>query len=179
MAELLTRGRVASRSCRELMTTFSCSIDIDAPRAWLFDLMQSYERRLEWDEFLSRAELVGGATKAALGARAYCVDRSGRGMETEYVSFRPPERVAVKMTQGPWMFSSFAGSWVYSEISANSTSLTFRYAVEIRPRWLGAIGDSVLSKVFRADMQKRLVSAKERIERLYAAETRCRSPIGE
>lgn len=149
------------------MATFARSIVVDVPRAWLFDRMQDYDRRLEWDEFLSEASLVGGATRSAVGVRAWCVDTAGRGMETEYVSFHPPERVAVKMTRGPWMFSSFAGSWVYREVGATRTSMTFRYHVEVRPRILGRLGDRALAWVFERDMQSRLESAKRRLEAIY------------
>jgi len=149
------------------MTTFARSIEVDAPRAWLFDVMQDYTRRLEWDEFLSKAELVGDARGSGLGVRAFCVDRSGRGMETEYVSWKPPERVAVKMTRGPWMFASFAGSWVYTALDDRRTEMTFRYSMELRPRLLGKLGDKLLVRVFSADMEKRLASAKARLERLY------------
>ncbi|NUO50561.1 MAG: SRPBCC family protein [Polyangiaceae bacterium] len=153
------------------MTTFARSIQIDVPRGWLFEVMQRYDRRLEWDEFLSKAELVAPATRAALGVRAFCVDHAGRGMETEYVSFSPPERVAVKMTSGPWMFRSFAGSWVYRAVDDEHTEVTFRYSMELRPRLLGKLGDRLLAKIFSADMEKRLASAKSRLERLYAAES--------
>jgi ribosome-associated toxin RatA of RatAB toxin-antitoxin module len=149
------------------MTTFARSIEIHAPQRWLFDTMQDYERRLLWDEFLSKAELVGGAEVSAVGVRAWCVDNSGRGMETEYVSFKPPERVAVKMTRGPWMFSSFAGSWAYRAIDDERTEVTFRYNMELRPRLLGKLGDRLLAKVFSRDMEQRLASAKARLERLY------------
>lgn len=91
------------------MPTFEQAITVNVARDPLFWLMQDYRRRLEWDEFLSSAQLLDGATRADVGVRAWCVDTKGRGMETEYVAFRPPERVAVKMTRGPWMFSSFAG----------------------------------------------------------------------
>lgn len=152
--------------------TFARSVVIDAPRAWLFAVMQDYGRRLEWDEFLSRAELVGGATESAKGVRAWCVDRAGRGMETEYVSFDPPERVAVKMTHGHglWMVGAFAGSWVYEERGPESTEVIFRYSLELRSRLLGRAGDRLLAMVFERDMGKRLASAKARLERMWAAE---------
>lgn len=153
------------------MTTISRSIEIRAPRPWLFEIMQRYDRRLAWDAFLSRAELVGEAKSAGLGVRALCVDNSGRSMETEYVSFKPPERVAVKMTKGPWMFGSFAGSWAYRAIDLENTEVTFRYAMELRPRLLGGVGDRLLARIFGANMETRLASAKERLERLYADET--------
>lgn len=149
------------------MATFARSIDVDVPRAWLFDLMQDYDRRLEWDEFLSEARLVGDATQSGVGVRAWCVDTAGRGMETEYVSFQPPERVAVKMTRGPWMFSSFAGSWVYRELGPERTAMTFRYHMEMRPRILGKLGDRALVWIFERDMQSRLDSAKRRLEAIY------------
>lgn len=157
------------------MPTFEESIVVDAPRAWLFDLMQDYGRRLEWDEFLSEARLVGGAVQAAVGVRAWCVDTSGRGMETEYVSFQRPKKVAVRMTSGPWMFRSFAGSWGYEEIDAASTRVVFRYHVEGRPRWLAPIADLALRRIFGADMRKRLRSARARLERIWQAE-RCGPP---
>jgi len=153
------------------MPTFEESIVVNAPRRWLFDLMQSYERRLEWDEFLSEAKLVGGAQQAAVGVRAYCVDKSGRGMETEYVSFQPPKKVAVRMTSGPWMFHSFAGSWGYEEIDASSTRVVFRYHVEGRPRWLAPIADPALRRIFGRDMRARLSSAKSRLEALWQRES--------
>jgi ribosome-associated toxin RatA of RatAB toxin-antitoxin module len=154
------------------MRTFARSIEIEAPRTWLFEVMQDYARRLAWDEFLSKAHLVGGATESALGVRALCVDTAGREMETEYVSFKPPERVAVKMTRGPWMFGAFAGSWVYEELGDCCTRVTFRYSMELRPRVLGSVGDVALSKIFSLDMKRRLASAKERLEQLYQSDVR-------
>lgn len=135
--------------------TFERAIVVAAPRAPLFALMQDYDRRLTWDPFLSEARLVGGAMQAGVGVRAWCVDQAGRGMETEYVSFVPPERVAVKMTRGPWMFRTFAGSWRYEAIDDRSTRVTFRYHVESRPR-LGPISDWVLERVFAREMDARL-----------------------
>src|SRR5215468_7924258 len=94
------------------------SILIAASPDELFALTQDYARRLEWDPFLKSAELLGGATAAAVGVRAYCVAHNGLGMETEYVSFNPPRACAVKMTKGPRLIESFAGSWRFEEVAA-------------------------------------------------------------
>jgi ribosome-associated toxin RatA of RatAB toxin-antitoxin module len=144
--------------------TFERSIDVAAPREPLFWLMQDYTRRLEWDPFLSEARLVGGATKADVGVRAWCVDQAGRGMETEYVSFKPPAKVAVKMTKGPWMFASFAGSWAYDEKAPGRTTVTFRYHVEARPR-LGRLTDFILERVFAKEMDARLDALRVAVAR--------------
>jgi ribosome-associated toxin RatA of RatAB toxin-antitoxin module len=146
------------------MPTFERSIEVDAPREAVFWLMQDYDRRLEWDPFLSEARLVGGATRADVGVRAWCVDQAGRGMETEYVSFKPPVKVAVKMTKGPWMFRSFAGSWAYDEKTPGRTEVTFRYHVEARPR-LGPITDFILERIFAKEMNLRLEALRDAVAR--------------
>lgn len=151
-----------------LMPTFEHSIVVRAPAAWLFDLMQDYDRRLEWDPFLSEARLVHAA-RAGLGVRAWCVDKGGRGMETQYVSFDPPRRVAVKMTSGPWMFKSFAGSWRYEPVDEGSTRVTFRYHVEARVSAL-SLGDRVLTLVMSRTMGSRLAVTRDRLEAMWAAE---------
>jgi Polyketide cyclase / dehydrase and lipid transport len=76
------------------MPTFEATIEIRADANALFDLTQDYDRRLDWDPFLKQARLVGGATAAGVGVRAWCVARSGLGMETEYVSFQRPQVAA-------------------------------------------------------------------------------------
>lgn len=136
------------------MPTFERSILVKAGAAALFDLMQDYERRLAWDPFLREARLID-ATASGIGVRAWCVDRRGRGMETEYVSFDRPRRVAVKMTRGPWIFRKFAGAWIYETMEDDMTRVTFKYHVEARLR-LGRLGDAVLARVFAREMDDRL-----------------------
>ena len=143
------------------MPTFERSIVVDAPRDRLFWWMQDYDRRLDWDDFLSEARLVD-AERAAVGVRAWCVDKQGRGMETVYVSFNPPERVAVEMTRGPWIFRKFAGSWVYREVAADRTEVVFRYHVEARVR-AGRLGDWILERIFAREMEDRLEGLAKRI----------------
>ena len=99
-------------------------------------MTQDYSQRLAWDPFLRRAELVGGAVAPAVGVRAWCVSRLGIGMETEYVSFVPPRVVAVKMTRGPRLLKTFGGTWEFASIEENSTRVTFRYFLDVRPKWM-------------------------------------------
>ena len=116
--------------------TFEQSVVIAARPEELFALTQDYARRLEWDPFLKSAELLGGAPAAGVGVRAYCVARSGLGMETEYVSFNPPRATAVKMTRGPRLIGRFAGCWRFEEVAPGRTRVGFRYHLRARPRWL-------------------------------------------
>jgi ribosome-associated toxin RatA of RatAB toxin-antitoxin module len=107
--------------------TFEQSILINSTPSQLFAITQDYARRLEWDPFLKSAKLLGGASTAGVGVRAYCVARSGLGMETEYISFQPPWTCAVKMTKGPRLIDRFAGSWRFEEVLPGVTRVGFRY----------------------------------------------------
>lgn len=148
------------------MPTFERSIEINAPRAALFDLTQDYSRRLDWDPFLKEARLIGGANTPGVGVRAWCVANSGMGMETEYVTFSPPERTAIKMTRGPAILKTFAGSWVFEVVSDSRTRVVFRYHLSASPRWLKSVLEPILQFVFSRDMQKRLVALKRAVENL-------------
>ena len=144
--------------------TFEHSILIHAPAPELFALTQDYTRRLEWDCFLKAAYLLDGAPRAGIGVRANCVARSGLSMETEYISFNPPEVTAVKMTRGPWFIESFAGSWRFHEEIQGQTRVYFKYSVRARPRWLAPLLSPVLAIVFARDTRKRLAALKSAIE---------------
>src|SRR5664279_5466343 len=111
---------------------FSEKININSTPEVIFDYTQDYEKRLSWDTFLKRAELIGGATKADTGVRAYCVAKNGLGMETEYVSFNRPRVTAVKMTQGPLLFKTFLGSWTFNEFKSGMTEVIFLYSFQLR-----------------------------------------------
>jgi ribosome-associated toxin RatA of RatAB toxin-antitoxin module len=142
------------------MPTFEATIDIQAGVDALFDLTQDYDRRLDWDPFLKEARLVGGAATPGIGVRAWCVARTGLGMETEYVSFQRPHVAAVKMTRGPAMFGSFAGSWRFKTIAPDTTRVVFRYHVSARPAWLRSLLDPIFCLVFERDVVQRLKALK-------------------
>src|SRR5262245_59192552 len=109
---------------------------VDGSLDEVFSLTQDYSRRLSWDPFLRQAVLLDGALEPTVGVRAWCVAQAGIGMETEYISFKPPHVVAVKMTRGPWLLESFAGTWEFKFIEQERTRVTFRYHLRARPRWL-------------------------------------------
>jgi hypothetical protein len=144
--------------------TFEQSIVIAAAPGELFALTQDYGRRLEWDPFLGSAELLGGAREAGVGVRACCVAHNGLGMETEYVSFNPPRTCAVKMTRGPRLIGTFAGSWRFEEVSPGQSRVVFRYHLRARPRWLSWLLTPIMGWVFARDTRKRLVALKAAVE---------------
>ncbi len=55
---------------------FSESIIINAAAEAVFDLTQDYEKRLVWDTFLKKAELIEGAAEAGKGVKAFVLPRT-------------------------------------------------------------------------------------------------------
>ena len=143
---------------------FELSECIHAAPDALFALTQDYTRRLEWDPFLKQADLVDGATQAGVGVRALCVANVGLGMETEYIAFKPPHTVAVKMTRGPRFLGEFAGSWRFRPAPDGCTLVTFRYRLVVAPRWLDGTLGPLLNLAFRYDTRKRLRALKQAVE---------------
>jgi ribosome-associated toxin RatA of RatAB toxin-antitoxin module len=140
--------------------TFRQSVEIAAEPGELFELTQDYERRLEWDPFLTSAELVGGAEAAGVGVRTRCRAHNGFSMETRYVSFNPPGVCAVEMTEGPWFFRSFAGSWRFEPAGAGRTRVSFTYRLVGRPPLL----TGPLALAFACETRRRLVALKRVVE---------------
>lgn len=91
-------------------------IQIDVPRDAVFALTQDYYLRLEWDPFLRDLRFLDGATAPAPGVRVWVRARTGLQMQVEYVTVDPPERVAVRMVDGPFFFQTFAGTWLFKPV---------------------------------------------------------------
>jgi hypothetical protein len=89
-------------------------------------------------------------------------------METTYVSFQPPAVAAVKMTRGPRIIASFAGSWRFVEVLSRSgtarTHVVFRYHIAGRPRWLSLLLDPLLAGIFKWEMKRRLLAMRRAVE---------------
>ena len=133
---------------------FSKSLEIDCPRERIFDLTQDYPRRLEWDPFLSKACLLDGALTPQVGAKALCVDHRGLSMEVVYVSYKRPEVAAVKMTRGPFVLSSFAGTWRFSEAGDGRTVVLFEYYYRLA--WPFGILRRFVDAMFTREITERL-----------------------
>lgn len=142
---------------------FSESICIEARIEKVFDFTQDYQKRLQWDTFLIRADLMDGATKAGIGVKAYCVAQNGLGMVTEYVSFNRPKVTAIKMTKGPYLFKSFLGSWTFKTIDDLTTEVIFLYSFTLRFPF--NLFQPLIKLNLRNNVKQRLQDLKQNIER--------------
>ncbi|EYF05795.1 type II toxin-antitoxin system RatA family toxin [Chondromyces apiculatus] len=146
------------------MSTIQTSAEIDAPIAPLFELMQDYGLRLDWDPFLREMRFQDGATEAAVGVQVWVRAHNGLTMEVEYITLKRPEQVAMRMTKGPAIFKQFSGAWGLKAITPERTRVTFRYNFTVRPGFLAPLLDPVTRWVMRRDMEQRLAGLKKSAE---------------
>jgi hypothetical protein len=73
-------------------TQFTEKTEIRCRPEFAFDYTQDYERRLAWDTFLKKAQLIAGAQTAGVGVKAYCVSKYGLGMTTGKILTEPKRK---------------------------------------------------------------------------------------
>jgi ribosome-associated toxin RatA of RatAB toxin-antitoxin module len=144
-------------------TKFTEAILINEKPELVFDFTQDYTTRLSWDTFLKKADLMGGATTAGKGVKAYCVAKNGVGMITEYVTYNRPKVTAIKMTEGPFMFKYFLGSWTFKEIATNQTEVVFLYSFSLRFPF--SLFTRLIKSNLQANVKQRLIDLKMNIEK--------------
>ena len=133
-------------------------VPLDANRA--FALSQTYgELRYRWDPFVREQRLLDGAEAAAAGVRTWTRSRHRLQMITQYVAFRPPRHVGMRMLEGPWFFESFSGGWNFADrdpAEGGGTIVTWRYNFTIRPKWLAPIANPIGVWLLGGDVSNRL-----------------------
>lgn len=113
--------------------------------------------------FKKKADLIEGAMKAGKGVKAYCVAKNGLGMVTEYITYNRPKTTAIKMTEGPFMFSSFLGSWTFKKLKNNLTEVTFLYSFQLRFPF--SLFKNLVKKNLESNVKQRLIDLKMKIEK--------------
>jgi hypothetical protein len=124
-----------------------------------FALSQTYgELRYRWDPFMREQRLLDGAAAAGKGVRTWTRSRHRLTMVSEYVTFRPPTHVGMRMVEGPWFFRTFSGGWNFVPVEGEpgQTEATWRYNFTIRPPWLAPVADRIGEWLLGRDIRRRL-----------------------
>jgi hypothetical protein len=130
---------------------------VDLPAADAFALSQTYgEIRYRWDPFVKEQHLLDGATAAAKGVRTSTRSRHGFAMVSEYVSFKPPSQVGMRMVKGPWFFDSFSGGWHFAERDDGRTDATWRYTFACKPHWIRPVAHPIGRWLLGRDIRRRI-----------------------
>jgi hypothetical protein len=99
--------------------------------------------RLRWDPFIRHQHLID-AGRPAKGVRTFTRARLGPAMTSEYVSYRPPTSVGMRMVRGPWFFATFGGGWRFTPEdrgARHGTYVVWKYTFTVRPGWLRPIAE--------------------------------------
>lgn len=145
-------------------TRLTEKITIQCTPELAFDYTQDYTKRLSWDTFLKRADILNGAAAAGPGVKTYCMARNGIGMETRYVSYNRPKTAAVKMTKSHLLFKFFLGSWNFKSITPGLTEVTFLYAFRLRLPF--RICTRFIKNTLQRNVRRRLTDLKTHIKHL-------------
>jgi ribosome-associated toxin RatA of RatAB toxin-antitoxin module len=146
------------------MPIVEAHIDIQVANHLVFALAQDYRLRLEWDPFLREMRFLDGVQEAAVGVRAWVRAKNGLTMLVEYITYHPPEFVAMKMLTGPFFFEHFAGTWHFKPLTPTQTRVVFRYS--FRTRWWAVrpVLDPIIRCVFSRHIKARLHGLKRALE---------------
>jgi hypothetical protein len=111
--------------------------------------------RLRWDPFIRRQYFLGGAILPDKGVQTVTVHRLGFTMVSEYVSYRPPTNVGMKMVRGSWFFERMAGGWRFDP-HPDGTLATWRYNFACRPKWLAPLAERIGTVILQRDIDRRI-----------------------
>ncbi|MCC2335415.1 type II toxin-antitoxin system RatA family toxin [Cellulomonas wangsupingiae] len=133
------------------------SVDVPVPPDVAFAVSQTTgATRLRWDPFIRRQSFLDGATVPAKGVRTLTHHRSGLRMVSEYVSYKPPTNVGMKMVEGPWFFAVMAGGWRFTPLPDGGTRAVWRYSFTCRPAWLAPVAERIGRVVLQRDVDRRI-----------------------
>ena len=118
--------------------------------------------RLRWDPFIRRQRHLDDAPAAGPGVRTETISKHGLRMVSEYASFHPPDRVGMRMVEGPWFFERFGGGWTFRAIEdagedgSPRTEATWRYTFTVRPGFVAPVADRIGTWMLGRDIDERL-----------------------
>jgi ribosome-associated toxin RatA of RatAB toxin-antitoxin module len=134
------------------------SLEVALPAEELFTLAQDYSLRKSWDPLHGDHEFLDG-TASGPGAVLRYRAKNGARMTVRYVSYQRPERVAMTMVSGPFVFERFSGSWNFKRLDARRTLVVFQYHFTLR-RWVSWALEPVTQFLLERSVAARLEGLK-------------------
>jgi ribosome-associated toxin RatA of RatAB toxin-antitoxin module len=126
---------------------------------WLFDFTQDFINRKKWDKQTSEIDFIGEYKELKKGAVVFTKSIEGVYMETEYLTFKPPTEISVKMLNKSQIFKDFIGTWNYSSNDSNMTELRITYSFNLKFPY--NIIKHKISKKIKLNMTNKLSLLKE------------------
>lgn len=116
----------------KLKNTISEKETLDKNIDWLFSFTQNFTERKKWDKQTLEIDFFDGFTALKQGAKVYTKSVEGVYMETEYLTFKAPHEISIKMLNKSPVFSDFIGMWNYESTDNEKTILKITYRFNLR-----------------------------------------------
>ncbi len=147
-----------------VINTFDRDID------WLFDFTQDFNNRKKWDKQTLEINFIGDFIELKKGTRVYTKSIEGVFMETEYLTFKSPNEISIKMINTSPIFRDFIGTWNYDSTDNLKTTIKITYSFNLRFPY-NLIKRKVSQKI-RANMTEKL-----RLLKIYLSELEKINPL--
>lgn len=126
-----------------------------------FEAFFNHSVRLRWDTLLKVNYVEGGGTHPYRGAVSTNIGRgwkTGLSMRTRFLVYDPPRLASAEMLEPSGPFALWAASMRFLDRDDGRCTLVYTYAIELRPRWLGAILDPLASMLFAWETRRRFAA---------------------
>lgn len=123
--------------------------------ATAFHTSQDYSCRKNWDPFTKK---IVREDDGQVSVTAW----NGLWMRVEYVSWRPAERAAIRMVQGPRLLERFAGTWMFRQYAVGTVEVRFRYQIQAAHHW--RFLEPLTLRYFKWETERRLNALKRYLE---------------
>ena len=147
-----------------VINTFDRDID------WLFDFTQDFNNRKKWDKQTLEINFIGDFIELKKGTRVYTKSIEGVFMETEYLTFKSPNEISIKMINTSPIFRDFIGTWNYDSTDNLKTTIKITYSFNLRFPY-NLIKRKVSQKI-RVNMTEKL-----RLLKIYLSELEKINPL--
>jgi len=147
--------------------------EIDAPPELVFETINNYGRRLEWDTLLRDAEIISASGRRlplntplvpGLVVRSYSRWLSGGVvMDTLYTLCEFPD-AELEMVKGPWFFKSFVAKANIEKTASGGACWRGEYTFTCRPRVLRWIVEPVVAWFFLRETRMRVSGMRKWLE---------------
>jgi len=99
---------------------------------WLFNFTQDLNNRKMWDKQTLEIDFIGDIIELKKGTRVYTKSVEGIMMETEYLTFKSPNEISVKMMNEYPIFRNFIGTWKYDSTNNFKTTIKITYSFNLK-----------------------------------------------
>jgi hypothetical protein len=147
------------------------TVVINAPREYVWQVIQDPARRTEWDDRVVSVRQLNSGPLGRGGRLEVITSMYGLDFPAvlEFVNWNYPARSAMKSIEIGGGISSVAGSWNFDENPDGSTTWTTTIILNEEPGLLGKLMIGLLAKTFEQLTKKSQKNLKRLIEGEYRA----------